>query len=93
MPGDEIPSATSAYINGTAVATEQKPPPGFYDEESRRYFTEFRERLGDAEHAILVNPKSQPYYGPEDRLHSRSGKTADTVRRASRAKCRPGTIS
>jgi signal peptidase I len=69
VPGDEVSfRAQQLYINGAAVPMEQKPPPGFYDEESRRYFTEFKEKFGDAEHSILVNPQSQPYYGPDDRI-------------------------
>jgi signal peptidase I len=69
VPGDEISfRAQQLYINGTAVPMEQKPPPGFYDEDSRRYFTEFKEKFGDTEHSILVNPQSQPYYGPDDRI-------------------------
>jgi signal peptidase I len=69
LPGDEVSfRAQQLYINGTAVPMEQKPPPGFYDEESRRYFAEFKEKFGDAEHGILVNPQSQPYYGPDDRI-------------------------
>jgi signal peptidase I len=69
IPGDEVSfRAQQLYINGTAVPMEQKPPPGFYDEESRRYFAEFKEKFGDTEHSILVNPQSQPYYGPDDRI-------------------------
>ncbi len=69
VPGDEVSfRAQQLYINGTAVPVEQRPPPGFYDEESRRYFSEFKEKFGDTEHSILVNPQSQPYYGPDDRI-------------------------
>ena len=69
VPGDEVSfRAQQLYLNGTPVPMEQKPPPGFYDEESRRYFAEFKEKFGNAEHAILVNPQSQPYYGPDDRI-------------------------
>jgi signal peptidase I len=69
VPGDEVSfRAQQLYLNGTAVPMVQKPPPGFYDEESRRYFAEFTEKLGDKEHGILVNPQSQPYYGPDDRI-------------------------
>jgi signal peptidase I len=69
VPGDEVSfRAQQLYLNGKPVPMEQRPPPGFYDEESRRYFTEFKEKFGDTEHAILVNPQSQPYYGPEDRI-------------------------
>ena len=69
VPGDEVSfRAQQLYINGTAAPMEQKPPPGFYDEESRRYFAEFKEKLNGVEHSILVNPQSQPYYGPDDRI-------------------------
>ncbi len=68
IPGDEISYRNQRLtINGTTVATEQKPPPGFYDEEAQRYFTEFSERLGSVSHGILVNPNSQPFYGSDDR--------------------------
>jgi signal peptidase I len=69
VPGDEVSfRAQQLYLNGKPVPMEQKPPPGFYDEESRRYFAAFKETFGDTEHAILVNPQSQPYYGPDDRI-------------------------
>jgi signal peptidase I len=64
IPGDEISYRNQRLsINGTPVAVDQKPPPGFYDEESQRYFTEFTEHLGGTNHGILVNPNSQPFYG------------------------------
>jgi len=69
VPGDEVSfRAQKLYVNGAAVTMQQKPPPGFYDEDSRRYFAEFTEKLGAVEHSILVNPQSQPYYGPEDKI-------------------------
>ena len=69
LPGDEVSfRAQQLNLNGAAVPSVQKPPPGFYDEDSRRYFAEFTEKLGDKEHAILVNPQSQPYYGPDERI-------------------------
>lgn len=69
VPGDEVSfRAQKLYVNGAAVTMQQKPPPGFYDEDSRRYYAEFTEKLGDVEHSILVNPQSQPYYGPEDKI-------------------------
>ncbi len=67
VPGDEVTYRNQRLsINGAQVAVEQKPPPGFYDEESQRYFAEFAERLGDVSHGILVNPNSQPFYGAAD---------------------------
>jgi signal peptidase I len=67
VPGDEISYSNQRLsLNGALVAVEQKPPPGFYDEESQRYFTEFSERLGEVAHGILVNPNNQPFYGGAD---------------------------
>ena len=69
LPGDEVSfRGQRLYLNGTAVPTEQLPPPGFYDEDLRQYFPEFTEKLGSAEHHILLNPRSQPYYGAEDKI-------------------------
>ena len=69
VPGDEVSfRGQRLYLNGTAVPTEQLPPPGFYDEDLRQYFPEFTEKLGGAEHHILLNPRSQPYYGAEDKI-------------------------
>jgi signal peptidase I len=67
VPGDEVTYRQQRLsINGIQVTVDQKPPPGFYDEESQRYFTEFTERLGDMSHGILVNPNNQPFYGAVD---------------------------
>jgi len=69
VPGDEVSFRDQRlYLNGEAVPLVKKPPPGFYDEDARRYFTEYAERLGEVEHGILVNEQSQPYYGPDDRI-------------------------
>jgi len=69
LPGDEIGFRNQqVFINGVAVPMEQTPPPGFYDEDSLRYFPEFKEKFGEAEHRILVNPQSQPFYGAEDKI-------------------------
>jgi signal peptidase I len=63
VPGDEVSFREQRlYVNGVAAPLEAKPPPGFYDEESRRYFTEYTERLGEVQHGILVNLKSPSYY-------------------------------
>jgi signal peptidase I len=67
--GDEISFRNQRLtVNGVLVPLEQTPPPGFYDEEMRLYFPEYRERFGDAEHRILLNMNAQPYYGPEDKI-------------------------
>ena len=69
VPGDEVSFRNQKlYLNGAAVPSEALPPPGFYDEDARRYAPEFREKLGDVEHHILLNPQSQPFYGPEDKI-------------------------
>lgn len=66
VPGDEISyRAQQLYVNGERVPTE--PLPEYYDEDSMRYAPQFKERLGNAEHRILVNPKLQPFYGGDDR--------------------------
>ncbi len=69
LPGDEVSFRNQALsINGVPVSTERMPEPGFYDETMMRYFPEFKEKLGGAEHRILVNPKFQPFYGAEDKI-------------------------
>jgi signal peptidase I len=69
LPGDEISFRNQQlYVNGVAVAMSQTPPPGFYDEDMRMYFPEFKEKFGTTEHRILLNPTAQPYYGAEDKI-------------------------
>ena len=69
VPGDEVSfREQKLFINGAQVPLTEVPPPGFYDEDLRMYFPEFKEKLGDAEHLILLNPRAQPYYGPEDKI-------------------------
>jgi signal peptidase I len=69
IPGDEVSFRNQQlYINGQPQKLEQIPPPGFYDEDQRLYFPEFKEKLGDVEHRILLNPGSQPFYGPDDKI-------------------------
>ena len=69
LPGDEVSfRSQQVYLNGVAVPMTQMPPPGFYDEDLRQYFPEFTEKLGDVEHHILLNPRSQPFYGTEDKI-------------------------
>ena len=68
VPGDEVSFRNQQLsINGVAVATEQIPPPGFYDEDQRQYYPEYKEKLGDSDHRILLNVrKASPFYGSED---------------------------
>ena len=69
VPGDEVSFRNQQlYINGQAAALEPTPPPGYYDEETLRYYPEYREKLGEAPHGVLINPQSRPFYGPEDQI-------------------------
>ncbi len=69
VPGDEISFRNQRlYVNGTEAPLTQMPAPGFYDDDLRQYFPEFTEKLGALEHHILMNPASQPFYGPEDKI-------------------------
>jgi signal peptidase I len=67
VPGDEVVFRNQQlFINGQPVPTQPSPPPGFYDEEARRYSPEFIEKLGNVEHGILINPQSTPFFGGQD---------------------------
>jgi signal peptidase I len=67
VPGDEVVFRNQQlFLNGQAVPTEPLPPPGFYDEEARRYAPEFREKLGDVEHGILINPQSTQFWKSQE---------------------------
>jgi signal peptidase I len=69
VPGDEVSfRGQRVYLNGAAAPLDQLPPPGFYDEDLQKYFSEYKEQLGTVEHRILMNPNSQPFYGPEDKI-------------------------
>jgi len=69
VPGDEVSFRNQQlYLNGAAAPLVQLPPPGFYDEDQRRYSPEFTEKLGAVEHHILLNPQSLPFYGAEDKI-------------------------
>ena len=68
-PGDEVAFRNQRlYLNGKEVPLTQVPPPGYYDEDQRQYYTEYREQLGGVAHDILLNPQAQPFYGPDDRI-------------------------
>jgi signal peptidase I len=67
LPGDEVSFRNQQLsINGKPVPLEPLPPPGFYDEDARRYSLEFKEKLGEVEHRILINPQSTPFFGSQD---------------------------
>ncbi len=67
IPGDEVVFRNQQlFLNGQLVETKPSPPPGFYDEEARRYSPEFTEKLGSIEHGILINPQSTPFFGGQD---------------------------
>ncbi len=63
VPGDEVAYLNKRLIiNGKPV--EQVPLAEFYDEDSMRYALQFSEKLGKADHRILVD-KDRPPYVPE----------------------------
>jgi signal peptidase I len=67
LPGDEVVFRNQQlFINGQQVTAEALPPPGFYDEEARRYVPEFKEKLGDVEHRILINPQSAQFWKSQE---------------------------
>ena len=67
VPGDEVVFRNQQlFLNGQAVPTEPMPPPGFYDEEARRYAPEFKEKLGNVEHGILINPQSTQFWKSQE---------------------------
>jgi signal peptidase I len=66
IPGDEVSFRNQRLsINGKEVPLEAVPPPGYYDEDSLRYYPEFKEKLGDVEHPILLNPQAQRMFAPD----------------------------
>jgi signal peptidase I len=67
IPGDEVVFRNQQlFLNGQPVPVQALPPPGFYDEEARRYAPEFREKLGDVEHGILINPQSTQFWKSQE---------------------------
>jgi len=59
IPGDEVSFRDQQlFINGQKVPLVPSPPPGYFEEDTRRYVPEFTEKLGDVEHRILINPQS-----------------------------------
>jgi signal peptidase I len=62
LPGDEVSYLNKRLtINGQPVPTEALPE--YYDEESLQYAQQFKERLGDAEHRILIDNDRTPFLG------------------------------
>ncbi len=62
VPGDEISWRNQQlYVNGALAPTQ--PLPEFYDEDSLRYAPQYSEKLGTAEHRMLVD-RSRPLYLP-----------------------------
>jgi len=66
VPGDEI-----AYVNQKLTVNGQPVPVQaqgeYYDEDSLRYSPQFSEKLGAAEHRILVDPRRQAFFGGDDK--------------------------
>ncbi len=64
IPGDEVAYLNQKLtINGQAVPTAALGE--YYDEDSLRYSPQWSEKLGAAEHKILVNPRLQAAYGSD----------------------------
>ncbi len=64
LPGDEITYVNQKLtVNGQPVPTQAQGE--FYDDDSRRYAPMFSEKLGAADHRILVEPRKAAYNGPE----------------------------
>ncbi len=62
VPGDEVVYQNKQLtINGKPVPRTQLPD--YYDDDSLRYATQWREQLGQAEHRILID-KDRPSYVP-----------------------------
>ncbi|MDQ6684672.1 MAG: signal peptidase I [Pseudomonadota bacterium] len=67
LPGDEIRFENQQlFVNGALVPAEATPPPGFYDEDARRYLPEFTEKLGAIQHRILINPESSTFWASNE---------------------------
>ena len=75
------------------ISTEPTPPPGFYDEEARRYSPEFKEKLGKVEHGILINPQSTLFFRGQDGNQFVGRELPLWKPTGWPARCRPATIS
>ena len=81
IPGDEV-----AYINQklslNGQPVEAKSLGDFYNEDRLRYAPMFSEKLGEAAHRILVDPRRPAYNGPEPKtfpMHENCRYTAEGV--------------
>jgi len=91
VPGDEIAYVNQRLsVNGQPVVSASLGEN--YDEDSLRYVPMFREKLGAVEHQILVNPQQPSYFGTLPKNFPLP-RTADTVPKASPARCRRATTS
>jgi signal peptidase I len=69
IPGDEVSfHDQQLFINGKPAALEPLPAPGYYDEDTLRYYPEYKETLDGVQHGVLINPQSRPFYGPEEEI-------------------------
>ncbi len=69
VPGDQVTFKNQHLsVNGVEMPLTQVPPPGFYDEDARRYVPEFKESLSGVDHDILLDTRAQPYYGSPDKI-------------------------
>ena len=66
LPGDEVAYLNQKLsINGQPVPLQAQGE--YYDDESLRYAPKFLEKLGEAEHGILVDPRRPAYYGSDNK--------------------------
>jgi signal peptidase I len=69
LPGDEITfKQQRLYINGKIAPITAQPPPGFYEESVRRYIPDYKERLGEVDHRILLDLQAQAFYSPDQQF-------------------------
>jgi signal peptidase I len=69
LPGDEIIfKQQRLYINGKIAPITAQPPPGFYEESVRKYIPDYKERLGDIDHRILLDLQAQAFYSSDQQF-------------------------
>jgi signal peptidase I len=67
VPGDEVAYLNQKlFLNGQPVAETAQDD--YYDEDRRTYSKAFKEKLGAAEHRILVDPRLPSSYGNRARI-------------------------